>query len=159
MSLREVEAWRTSLGQRLIELRYEDLTRDPVDTLRAVMSRLRLSCENSWLQRATAGVNPAKRNSGEPLVLPDSMRTDFNRIQASFGFKGERCRILCRAKPRRMVAGKLRQLCDKSDSVRARRIWWPSPIVVRQRSDCSSTLLETPNLLGFLLASGLDLER
>jgi hypothetical protein len=88
VSMREVEAWRTSLGQRLIEVRYEDLTRDPIDTIRAVMGSLRLSCPNSWLERATAAVKPAKRNRGEPLTLPDSMCTDFNRIQASFGFEG-----------------------------------------------------------------------
>jgi Sulfotransferase family len=89
---REVETWRACLGPRLVELRYQDLTDDPEETLRAVADSLRLSCPNSWLEQAPAMVVPVGNWSGECFALPDQMCTDFNSLQASFGFKGRAAR-------------------------------------------------------------------
>jgi hypothetical protein len=88
ISLREVDAWRARLGGRLVELRYQDLTDDPSAKVRAVMDSIGLSCPEEWLESATAIVNSASTWHGIPLTLPDRMRADFNRLQASFGFKG-----------------------------------------------------------------------
>jgi hypothetical protein len=71
-----------------VELRYEDLTDDPSARVRAIMDSIGLSCPDDWLKSATAIVNSANTWHGTPLTLPDRIRVDFNRLQASFGFKG-----------------------------------------------------------------------
>lgn len=88
ISLREVEGWRTRLGSRLIELRYQDLADDPKTTLQTVMSSVGLPCPDSLLDQVTARVNPASNSNGKALALPSQMCEDFNRLQASFAFKG-----------------------------------------------------------------------
>ena len=88
MSLREVHAWRTRLGPRLVELRYQDLTSQPRATLQAIMDSLQLTYREGWLEQAASVVNSAATRHGEALALPDGMRADFNDLQESFGFKG-----------------------------------------------------------------------
>ena len=88
LSVREVDAWRAQLGPRLVEIRYQDLADDPRRTLQAVMASLGLSCSDRWLEHVTAQVRPANSWHGDHFSLPDRMCTDFNSLQASFGFKG-----------------------------------------------------------------------
>jgi hypothetical protein len=88
LSLREVHGWQACLGPRLVEFRYQDLVDDAKGTLRAVAGSIGLSCPDWWLERAPAQVRPANNWESESLALPDQMRTDFNILQASFGFKG-----------------------------------------------------------------------
>jgi CelD/BcsL family acetyltransferase involved in cellulose biosynthesis len=88
VSLREVDAWRTSAGSRLTELRYEDLTERPEETLRTVAESMGLSCPASWLKEAAAEVKPARQSDGEPVALPPAMCADFIRYQERFGFRG-----------------------------------------------------------------------
>ena len=88
ISLREVDAWRTELGRRLSELRYQDLTKRPTEILETIAESMGLSCPASWLQEAAAEVKPARQNDGEPVALPPSMRANFNSYQERFGFRG-----------------------------------------------------------------------
>jgi CelD/BcsL family acetyltransferase involved in cellulose biosynthesis len=88
VSLGEVDACRTELGSRLIELRYADLTERPEEVLRAICAPMGLSCPAGWLQDAVAEVEPARRSDGEPVALPPGMCADFNRYQERFGFRG-----------------------------------------------------------------------
>jgi hypothetical protein len=88
VSLREVEAWRSRLGPRLIECRYEDLTNDPRGTLKLVIGALELPCPDWWLEQVVVQVKPATRRYGEPLSLPVQMCVDFNSHQAKFEYKG-----------------------------------------------------------------------
>lgn len=89
LSLHEIEARRTRLASRLVEIRYPDLTEHPRETLPAVMDSLGLTCPNSWLGEAAAQVRPARRGGhGEPLMLPYGLCTDFNRFQKEFNFSG-----------------------------------------------------------------------
>jgi hypothetical protein len=88
LSMREVDAWRTTLGARYVELRYPDLTDDPTGSLRSIMGQLGIPCFEEWLRAAAAEVRPARSNDGAPLVLPDGMRAEFNGIQERFGFAG-----------------------------------------------------------------------
>jgi Sulfotransferase family len=88
VSVREVDAWRTSLGSRYVELRYPDLTDDPKGSLRFIMDSLAMPCPERWLQSAAARVRPARSHDGTDLILPDRIRTDFNALQARFGFEG-----------------------------------------------------------------------
>jgi Sulfotransferase family len=100
VSLREVDTWRASLGARCVDLRYQDLTDDTIGSLRVVTDSLELPCPDGWLARAVSLVRPATGSDGAPLVLPDHMRADFNRLQASFGFKGRAIEAQIRASGR-----------------------------------------------------------
>lgn len=89
LSLHEIEARRTRLGSRLVQLRYQDLTEYPRETLRTVMDSLGLTCPISWLGEAAARVSPARGGGNrKPLMLPHGMCTDFNRLQQKFQFNG-----------------------------------------------------------------------
>ena len=88
LSLHQVQHWRARLGSRLVELRYQDLVEDPRATLEAVMDSLGLPCPDWFLEQAAARVNPASNPNSKSLALPAKMCEDFNRLQASFGFKG-----------------------------------------------------------------------
>jgi hypothetical protein len=88
VSLHEVDAWREHLGPRLVELRYQDLTRDPRATVRGIIESIGLSCPDEWLERSISMVNPANTWQGIPLELPDRIRADFNSTQERFEFRG-----------------------------------------------------------------------
>jgi hypothetical protein len=88
VSIREVDAWRMSLGARYVELRYPDLTDDPKGSLRFIMNSLGMPCPERWLQSAAARVRPGRSHDGTDLILPARMRADFNHLQARFGFDG-----------------------------------------------------------------------
>lgn len=88
VSLREVDYWRSRLESRFVELRYQDLTTDPRDTLQTVMRSVDLPCPEWWLERAITKVSRGGRPHGKPLTLPDQMCSDFNRFQERFGFVG-----------------------------------------------------------------------
>jgi CelD/BcsL family acetyltransferase involved in cellulose biosynthesis len=88
LSLREVDTWRTSLGSRLVELNYQDLTENSKEVLAAVTDAMGLSCPASWLENAALEVKPARHNDGETIVLPPAMCADFNRMQEQLGFRG-----------------------------------------------------------------------
>jgi Sulfotransferase family len=88
LSLHEVDAWRDRLGSRLIEFRYEDLTNDPVGTLKEAAASLALTCPDTWLELAGRQVRPARSWPGKPLALPEGMCGDFNLFQERFDFRG-----------------------------------------------------------------------
>lgn len=88
VSLREVENWRQSLGSRLIEVRYEDLTSNPRETLTRLMTELGFAAPDDWLQHSAGQVRPPKSTSRPSLMLPEQMCSDFNRLQAAFNFTG-----------------------------------------------------------------------
>jgi CelD/BcsL family acetyltransferase involved in cellulose biosynthesis len=88
MSLREVDIWRSHLGSRLVELRYEDLTERPKETIQRITDSMGLSCQASWLEKATADVKSARHNDGEPLTLPPAMCADFNSYEERYGYRG-----------------------------------------------------------------------
>jgi CelD/BcsL family acetyltransferase involved in cellulose biosynthesis len=88
LSLSEIDAWRTNLGSRLIEFRYQDLTERPEEALRTIAESTGLSCPTAWLQTAAAVVKAARQSDGEPVPLPPAMCADFNQYQERFGFRG-----------------------------------------------------------------------
>lgn len=88
VSMHEVEHWRSGLGARFVELRYQDLIADPRGTLQAIMNSVRLSCPQRWLEQAAAKVNQSSKPQGGHLPLPQQMCAGFNGFQASFGFTG-----------------------------------------------------------------------
>jgi Sulfotransferase family len=88
VSMREVDDWRERLQSRLVEFRYEDLSRDPRSTLQGVVDALGFSCPGSWLNEAASQVRQSRKSTSEPLRLPEKMCIDFNIYQERFGFSG-----------------------------------------------------------------------
>ena len=88
VSMHEVARWRADLGARFVELRYQDLIADPMETLQTVMNSVSLSCPQWWLDQAAGKVNRARKPRGGHLTLPQQMCARFNSFQASFGFTG-----------------------------------------------------------------------
>ena len=88
VSMHEVERWRSGLGGRFVELRYQDLIADPRSTLQAIMNSVRLSCPQRWLEQAAAKVNRSSKPHSGHLPLPQQMCAGFNGFQESFGFTG-----------------------------------------------------------------------
>lgn len=89
VSMREVERWRPRLGNRLIELRLDDLISDPRGMLTSLTAGVGLSVsDESWLDEAVKKIHPVSHDYKRDLVLPERMREDFNRIQETFDFKG-----------------------------------------------------------------------
>jgi len=83
----EVDKWRERLGPRLVEVTYQSLTDDPATTLRAIAGAVGLSCPGEWLTEVTGRVRSAGSRT-DPLTLPAHMCSDFNGLQADYGFRG-----------------------------------------------------------------------
>lgn len=89
VSVREVNAWRARLGERLIQLRLDDLISDPRNTLKLIVDALGLPLsDGEWLDRAITKVHHVTSEYDTELNLPDQMQVDFNRFQESYYFKG-----------------------------------------------------------------------
>jgi hypothetical protein len=84
----EVQAWRDRLGASLVEITYQELTQDPVGTVRRIAESVGLSCPDEWLKGITSWSIRPNSSKGEPVALPQQMCDDFNRLQASYGFHG-----------------------------------------------------------------------
>jgi CelD/BcsL family acetyltransferase involved in cellulose biosynthesis len=88
VSVREVESWRARLASRLVELRYQDLTDDPMGTLQKLMESLGLASTDSWIEQVSAEVSSGRTGQSESVTLPPQMCADFNDFQMRFEFKG-----------------------------------------------------------------------
>jgi glycosyltransferase involved in cell wall biosynthesis len=87
VSMCEIDGHRERLGDRLLEITYDDLTAKPEETLRRICGFLSLPVNEKWLKRETGRIDEARRNYGVPLVLPPRMAEGFNRAQERFGFR------------------------------------------------------------------------
>ena len=89
ISMHEIDAWRSRLGSRLVELRLVDLIDDPRETLESVMGKLGLSTsDDEWLSNAVKEIRPSSDEYQMPIGMPDPMLADFNNFQARYDFKG-----------------------------------------------------------------------
>ncbi|MHC4903563.1 MAG: sulfotransferase family protein [Planctomycetota bacterium] len=86
VSLLEVDRKREALGDRLLEIRYPDLTAEPAPELENVCRFLQLPAPTSWLEEAAKVVGPARHHEGPAVILPESMCRTFNAYQERFGF-------------------------------------------------------------------------
>jgi glycosyltransferase involved in cell wall biosynthesis len=93
VSLAEIDRWRSRLGNRLLEINYEELTAQPEQTLRRICEFLSIEADQKWLKSAVKLFDGPRHNYGVPLVLPPKMAEAFNAAQERFGF------------PNRAVAG------------------------------------------------------
>jgi hypothetical protein len=97
VSLAEVDRWRDHLGDRLLEITYDELTATPRRTMAEICDFLGISKQQAWLEECVRKIDQTRHNGGETLVLPPGMCEEFNQRQISYGFKG-------RAKPTRESA-------------------------------------------------------
>ncbi|NJM87062.1 MAG: sulfotransferase [Hydrococcus sp. RU_2_2] len=86
VSLSEVDCWREKLGDRLCEVTYTQLTKNPESVLRNICAFLNLDMSNTWLEGAIAQVKPSKPSVPKTIVLPPAMCEAFNSYQERFGF-------------------------------------------------------------------------
>ncbi len=89
LSMRELDAWRSRLGSRLVELRLVDLIAEPRKVLGSVVDGLDMSLsDQEWLDKASRIVRPVSSNYNTTLILPGRMLEDFNNYQERYSFKG-----------------------------------------------------------------------
>ena len=88
VSLGEVDRWREQLKleDRLYEITYPQLTKNPESTLENLCGFLNLECSTLWLERAIGEIQPARQAVGKTLILPPTMCEAFNDYQKRFGF-------------------------------------------------------------------------
>ena len=86
VSLAEVDRWRSRLGERLLEITYDELTAKPEQTLKQICDFLSLPANEKWMRRNVRRIDQARRNYGVPLVLPPKMAEAFNLMQERFNF-------------------------------------------------------------------------
>jgi hypothetical protein len=90
-SIHEVDRWRETLGTRLIEVRYEDLTLHPTDELARIIDFLELPSSVDRVLAATRRVRPGSSDH-PPVALPPGLAQDFASLQERSGFAKARTR-------------------------------------------------------------------
>jgi hypothetical protein len=88
VSLGEVDRWRSAAGDRLLELTYTDLVREPGDQLARVGEFLHLPLSDEWTRAASSMITPARTPEPGSLELPPAMTAAFNQRQEELAFPG-----------------------------------------------------------------------
>jgi len=89
LSLLAVDRWRSFLGDRLLIVRYSELTRTPSQTMRKIASFARLTAEPRWLDLCDDSTYLSRTNTDRsPLALPDLFLYEFQRQQQAYNFQG-----------------------------------------------------------------------
>jgi hypothetical protein len=88
VSLGEVDRHRSTLGNRLFELRYADLVADTQAACRKIAAHFDFAPDAGWIDRASQLITGERKNEGTPLILPPQMCELFNAYQVRFGFEG-----------------------------------------------------------------------
>jgi len=87
-SLGEADRWRGALGDRLLEIRYPDLTSDPHASLLRLCDHFGVAAPGAWLDRALPLVGPERVRKRGPIALPPEMARAFNALQERYEFEG-----------------------------------------------------------------------
>jgi hypothetical protein len=88
VTLGEIQSNRNHLGEKLLEVSYGDLTESPNTQLTAICNHFGITPEKSWLEHCCSQLDSARKNLGEPIVLPPQMCDAFNHFQEEYGFDG-----------------------------------------------------------------------
>lgn len=86
---REIALWRTPLGSRMLEVRYEDLVTDPVAVIRRIHVHLGVLSTETQRRRLAALVKApeaGRRKELSRILLPPAMAEAFNELQASWNY-------------------------------------------------------------------------
>ena len=88
LTLRQVEKYRTILGQRLLEVKYGELTMQTVCVLERIANHFDLKPDSEWLANSSKKIRPklGKNKFFEPLILPPNICEEFNDYQKKYGF-------------------------------------------------------------------------
>ncbi|HCT46627.1 MAG: hypothetical protein CMJ35_10380 [Phycisphaerae bacterium] len=88
VSLEEVDRHRESLGERLLEVSYAQLTASPEAVCARIAQHFGIDANDEWLEQAASLIGEERSHAGEPLRLPTDMMHRFNEYQQRFGFVG-----------------------------------------------------------------------
>ena len=88
VSMIEIDQWRQKLGDRLHELRYEQLLIDPQGTLTALASFLGRAPDQTWLEQAAAQIQSGRRPTQGKVETPPQIATAINQFQQQYRFPG-----------------------------------------------------------------------
>ncbi|MBT5408933.1 MAG: sulfotransferase [Phycisphaerae bacterium] len=88
VSLSEVQKHKKLLGDSLLEITYNDFTGSSANTVEEICRHFGLDVYDEWVDICCNTLEPARKNSGSPLVLPPEMCSTFNQLQAHYGFEG-----------------------------------------------------------------------
>lgn len=88
LSLHEVEKHRAALGQRLLEIKYDDLVTQTIDVLERIANRFDLKQDSEWLANASKMIRPRQSNNNacKSFILPRGICEEFNNYQEKYGF-------------------------------------------------------------------------
>jgi hypothetical protein len=86
ISVREVDRLRSSLGDRILDVKYDDLMDDPEPVLTGIARFLGVSADEEWLQMGIRSVCPSRYDRGRSIGLPPQMAAAFNSHQEALGF-------------------------------------------------------------------------
>lgn len=86
VSIGEAEKNKQRLGDRLLEIRYQDLVGNTEHTLSEIANFLNVSTDDDWLITSKESINSVERYSETERALPEKMARDFNRFQEKYGF-------------------------------------------------------------------------
>ncbi len=87
VSMHEVDRWRSQLGDRLLEIRYPDLTAQPQEILSRLATFAGHPASARWLTDAAARIKPSRQHVAATLELPPDMAASFEVLQARHGFR------------------------------------------------------------------------
>lgn len=88
VSIGEIDRWRETLGDQLMEITYTALTEDTKATCERVATHFDIPCNTKWVERANTLLNRERVNTGTTLRLPKRMCDQFNAYQCRYGFAG-----------------------------------------------------------------------
>lgn len=88
VSVQECQRYRSHFGERMLEVRYEDLVRGPAVVLNDIASFLGLADANRWARSAESQVRDRPAQSPDTIRLSASLVDPFNSLQAHLGFTG-----------------------------------------------------------------------
>lgn len=92
-SLSEADRWRDTLGDRMIDVSYSDLTSDPATQLDRICAHFDLDAPDDWRTKAIDMVRAEQLPDDMTLDLPPEMTDAFNAYQDRFGFQGHARRL------------------------------------------------------------------
>ncbi len=88
VSIGEIQARREVLGDQLLEVSYNELTKEPQRILKSICDHFDITTEQHWLDKCCNQLDKARKNQGEPIVLPPKMCETYNKYQEEYGFEG-----------------------------------------------------------------------
>jgi hypothetical protein len=84
----EGQRWQRALGERWLDVRYDDLVEHPETVLARIIGHLGVEAPPRWLADAARLCRRQSHRRNETLVLPRRMAEPFQQLQDAYGFAG-----------------------------------------------------------------------